>query len=114
MRLRRCSSCRASFLAGLGLVGVFSAATNTPIACFVLGLELFGADAAVYMFAVSVIAYLCSGHKGIYSSQMIGVFKNGRGGTPVTVVAPIAKKEPSAPLSEDSRGWLFCFCVSLQ
>ncbi|MCM3750235.1 chloride channel protein [Paenibacillus pasadenensis] len=68
----------APLLAGLGLVGVFSAASNTPIACFILGMELFGADAAVYFMTVSVIAYLCSGHGGIYSSQRLVVRKDGR------------------------------------
>ncbi|KAF9404908.1 hypothetical protein HW555_014101 [Spodoptera exigua] len=35
------------FLAGLGFIGVFSGATNTPIACFIMGIELFGSEAAL-------------------------------------------------------------------
>ncbi|WP_176444838.1 voltage-gated chloride channel family protein [Paenibacillus herberti] len=69
----------APLLAGLGLVGLFSASANTPLACFILGLELFGADAAVYLFVVSVISYLCSGHTGIYTSQRLVTRKDGRG-----------------------------------
>ncbi|MFC5648925.1 voltage-gated chloride channel family protein [Paenibacillus solisilvae] len=65
----------APFLAGLGLIGVFSGATNTPIACFILGIELFGSDAVVYMFIACIISYLFSGHSGIYTSQQIGVSK---------------------------------------
>lgn len=68
----------APLLAGLGLVGVFSAAANTPLACFVLGLELFGADAAAYLLVASVIAYLCSGSASIYSSQRRTIRKDGR------------------------------------
>ncbi|QJC53732.1 voltage-gated chloride channel protein [Paenibacillus albicereus] len=68
----------APLLAGLGLVGVFSAAANTPLACFVLGLELFGADAAAYLLVASVIAYLCSGTASIYSSQRRTYRKDGR------------------------------------
>ena len=65
-----------SFLASLGLVGVFAGATNTPIASFVLGIELFGVDGATYLFMACAISYIFSGHTGIYSSQKIGVSKS--------------------------------------
>ena len=65
----------APFLAGLGLIGVFSGATNTPIACFILGIELFGSEGLIYMFIACIISYICSGHTGIYTSQQIGVSK---------------------------------------
>ncbi|WP_036745481.1 voltage-gated chloride channel family protein [Paenibacillus sp. UNC451MF] len=64
------------FLAGLGLIAVFCGATNTPIACFMLGIELFGSEAAVYMFLACIVSYLFSGHTGIYTSQRLGVSKN--------------------------------------
>ncbi|MBP2099778.1 chloride channel protein [Enterococcus rivorum] len=63
------------FLAGLGFIGVFSGATNTPIACFIMGIELFGSDAAVFLFMICVISYMCSGNSGIYSAQKIEVEK---------------------------------------
>lgn len=66
------------FLAGLGLIAVFCGATNTPIACFLLGIELFGSEAAVYMFAACVISYLFSGHSGIYTSQRVSIPKDRR------------------------------------
>lgn len=59
-------------LAGMGFVGVFSAAANTPLACTLMAIELFGAESAVYMGISCVTAYLFSGHTGIYSSQVIG------------------------------------------
>ncbi|WP_125666095.1 voltage-gated chloride channel family protein [Paenibacillus baekrokdamisoli] len=65
----------APFLAGLGLIGVFSGATNTPIACFILGIELFGSEGLIYMFIACVISYLVSGHTGIYTSQQVGISK---------------------------------------
>ncbi|EGT3617330.1 voltage-gated chloride channel protein [Clostridium perfringens] len=65
-----------SFLAALGLVGVFAGATNTPIASFVLGLEMFGLSGAPYLFMACAISYIFSGHTGIYSSQKIGVSKS--------------------------------------
>lgn len=57
------------FLAGLGFIGVFSGATNTPIACFIMGIELFGSQAAVFFFMVCLISFMCSGNTGIYSAQ---------------------------------------------
>ncbi|MBL1226283.1 voltage-gated chloride channel family protein [Enterococcus sp. BWR-S5] len=57
------------FLAGLGFIGVFSGATNTPIACFIMGIELFGSQSAVYLLMICIISYMCSGNSGIYSAQ---------------------------------------------
>lgn len=65
-----------SFLAALGLAAVFAGATNTPIASFILGVEMFGSEAAVYLFMACAISYVFSGHTGIYSSQKIGVSKS--------------------------------------
>ncbi|NWK57053.1 voltage-gated chloride channel family protein [Verrucomicrobiaceae bacterium N1E253] len=63
-------------LAGMGFVAVFAGATNTPIACTLMGIELFGADCGVYVAIACVVAYLFSGHTGIYSSQIIGAPKH--------------------------------------
>lgn len=64
------------FLAALGFIGVFSGATNTPIACFIMGIELFGSEASLYLFLVCIVSYLFSGHTGIYTSQQIAVSKS--------------------------------------
>ncbi|MDC1105445.1 voltage-gated chloride channel family protein [Prolixibacteraceae bacterium] len=61
-----------SLLAGVSFVAVFSGATNTPIACTMMGIELFGVEAAAYIAVACVIAYLFSGHSSIYSAQVIG------------------------------------------
>lgn len=66
----------APFLAALGFIAVFCGATNTPIACFIMGIELFGGEGAVYMLLACVISYLFSGHSGIYTSQHIGASKH--------------------------------------
>ncbi|MGP0580098.1 voltage-gated chloride channel family protein [Paenibacillus peoriae] len=66
----------APFLAALGFIAVFCGATNTPIACFLMGIELFGADAAIYLFIACIVSYLFSGHTGIYTSQQIGISKS--------------------------------------
>jgi H+/Cl- antiporter ClcA len=65
-----------SFLASLGFIAVFCGATNTPIACFIMGIELFGAEGALYFFIACIISYLFSGHHGIYTSQKIGTSKS--------------------------------------
>ncbi len=63
-------------LAAMGFVAVFAGATNTPIACTLMGIELFGSDVAQYVAIACFIAYLFSGHSSIYSSQMIGGIKH--------------------------------------
>jgi H+/Cl- antiporter ClcA len=65
-----------ALLAGMGFVGVFAGAANTPLACLLMGLELFGTHAGVYLGLACVVAYLFSGHRGIYNSQLIGQAKN--------------------------------------
>lgn len=59
-----------ALLAGMGFVSVFAGATNTPIACTLMGIELFGAECGVFIALSSVIAYLFSGHSSIYSAQV--------------------------------------------
>ena len=61
--------------AGLGFVAVFAGATNTPLACTLMGIELFGSGHAVYLAIACFMAYLFSGHSGIYLSQRIGTPK---------------------------------------
>lgn len=65
-----------ALLAGMGFVAVFSGATNTPIACTMMGIELFGIEAGVFIGIACIVAYLFSGHTGIYSSQIVGSSKS--------------------------------------
>ncbi|MBU2061095.1 MAG: chloride channel protein, partial [Bacteroidetes bacterium] len=46
-------------------------ATHTPIACTVMGLELFGTEGGVYIAIACFIAYLASGSVGIYHAQIV-------------------------------------------
>lgn len=61
-----------SFMAGIGFVAVFVGATNTPIACTFMGIELFGVEAGIYLGVACVASYLFSGHTGIYTAQIVG------------------------------------------
>ena len=63
-------------LPAVGYVAVFGAAANTPLACTVMGLELFGVDAAVPLLVVCSVAYVTSGHRGIYTAQRLEVAKD--------------------------------------
>lgn len=55
-------------LGAVGFVAVFAAAANAPLACVVMGFELFGAGIVVPLAVVCVVAHLCSGARGIYHS----------------------------------------------
>jgi H+/Cl- antiporter ClcA len=65
--------------AGLGFVAVFAGATNTPLACTIMGIELFAGGQpellrsgfVVYLAVACFLAYLVSGHTGIYLSQRL-------------------------------------------
>jgi H+/Cl- antiporter ClcA/PII-like signaling protein len=59
------------FLASLGFVAVFAGAANTPLACTVMGIELFGAQYAAFLALASCGSYIWSGHRGIYLSQLV-------------------------------------------
>lgn len=58
-----------ALMAGMGFVGVFSGATNTPIACTLMGMELFGYMAGIFLGLACLIAYFFSGKGSIYASQ---------------------------------------------
>jgi len=62
--------------AALGFVAIFAGATNTPLACTLMGVELFGATHIVYIATACFLAYLFSGHSGIYLSQRVGIPKS--------------------------------------
>lgn len=83
-------------LASIGFVAVFAAATNTPLACIVMGVELFGAGALPYLALGCVLAYVASSHRGIYSSQRIDAPKG------ATHPGEASLQE----LGEDRPGWL--------
>jgi H+/Cl- antiporter ClcA len=65
--------------AGLGFIAVFGAAANTPMACTIMGAELFGTPYLVYFAVGCFVAYYFSGHAGIYLSQRLGVAKKAGG-----------------------------------
>ena len=73
-----------TLLAAVGFVAVFAGAANTPLACTIMGVELFGRGVALPCAIGCVVAYVSSGHRGIYSTQRIAVSKGSQpvGGRP--------------------------------
>jgi H+/Cl- antiporter ClcA len=61
--------------AGLGFIAVFAGATNTPLACTLMGIELFGSENVIYYAVACFTAYYFSGHSGIYHAQRVAVSK---------------------------------------
>lgn len=60
-----------ALLAGMGFVAVFSGATHTPIACTIMGMELFGIESGVFIGIACLVAYFSSGSVGIYHAQIV-------------------------------------------
>ncbi|MBL7799129.1 MAG: voltage-gated chloride channel family protein [Chitinophagales bacterium] len=71
-----CIPLPTALLAGMGFVAVFAGATNTPLACMLMGIELFGVESGLYIAISCVMAYLVSGHNSIYGKQRIGEAKS--------------------------------------
>lgn len=69
------SGAPVDLFAALGFIAVFAGATNTPLACTIMGVELFGGEHIIYYAIACFIAYYFSGHSGIYSSQRISSSK---------------------------------------
>lgn len=62
--------------AGLGFIAVFAGAANTPLACTIMGVELFGSPYLIYYAIACFLAYYFSGHSSIYLAQKLGVPKS--------------------------------------
>ena len=60
-----------AFSAAVGMIALFCAVVNCPIASIILSVEMFGSEGLV-MFAVAVcISFMLSGYYGLYTGQKI-------------------------------------------
>jgi H+/Cl- antiporter ClcA len=64
--------------AGVGMAAVFAASSNAPLALSVMAVELLGANAFPHVVIVATVAYVLSGHRGIYPAQRLIYAKDGR------------------------------------
>ena len=60
-----------SFGAGIGFCAVFCGVTNCPITSFLISVELFGMEGAVYFLIAAAVSYMLSGYSGLYGRQKI-------------------------------------------
>jgi len=65
-----------AFFAIVGSLAVLAGAANTPLACTLLGIELFGGNGVMFFAVVCAAAYATSGHTGIYRAQPISARKH--------------------------------------
>ncbi|RJS21302.1 chloride channel protein [Corallococcus sp. H22C18031201] len=63
--------------AAVGMAALFAAAANTPLALSIMAVELLGSTVLPHVAIVSVVAYLLTGHRGIYPAQRIARLKHG-------------------------------------
>jgi H+/Cl- antiporter ClcA len=62
-------------------VAVFAGATNTPLACTIMAIELFApgngalmsSGFVVYAAVACFLSYFLSGHSSIYHAQKVGI-----------------------------------------
>jgi H+/Cl- antiporter ClcA len=62
--------------AALGFVSVLAGTTNAPIAAMILTVELFGSDVLHYAALSIIIAFLMTGHRSVYHSQVLSMKKS--------------------------------------
>jgi len=62
--------------AAVGLVAVVAAASNTPVAALIMGVELFGAGSIWYVAGACAAAYLVIGHRSVYPAQHLAYAKS--------------------------------------
>ncbi len=65
-----------AMFAALGFISVLAGATNAPIAATIMAVELFGLDIAHYAALSAVISFLITGHRSVFSSQILAMKKS--------------------------------------
>ncbi len=64
------------FFAALGFVSVLAGTTNAPIAAMILSVELFGMHVTHYAALSIIIAFLMTGHRSVFPSQVLAMKKS--------------------------------------
>ena len=60
-----------SFVAALGMLGVFCAGLNVPVTTIMMSIDMFHGQGAIYFVIVAFLSYLVAGHRGVYPAQRI-------------------------------------------
>ncbi len=62
--------------AAIGFVSVLAGATSAPIAAMIMSVELFGMEVAHYAAISIIIAFLMTGHRSVFPSQVLNMKKS--------------------------------------
>lgn len=62
--------------AAIGMVAVVASASNTPLAAFFIGYEMFGGLTGLYIVSACITAYVVSGHRSVYPDQVVAYSKS--------------------------------------
>lgn len=81
-----------SLLAVLGFGAVFAGAANTPLACALLTAEIFGWSVFPYALLACYMSYYCSGHGGVYRTQIIARPKHHRMSVLMSTLGKLTKR----------------------
>ncbi len=65
-----------AFFGAIGFISVLAGTTNAPIAATFMAMELFGLEVAHYAAISVVISFLMTGHRSVFSSQILGMKKS--------------------------------------
>jgi H+/Cl- antiporter ClcA len=61
--------------AAIGMVAMLAGAANAPLAASVMAIELFGPGIGPYAAIGAIVAFIMSGHRSVYPSQVLGMPK---------------------------------------
>ncbi|MDD0837193.1 voltage-gated chloride channel family protein [Curvibacter sp. HBC61] len=91
-------------MAALGFVAVFAGAANTPLACTLMAMEVFGVEIGMYALLACSISFRVSGWSGIYRSQRVDPTPLGQDPSGWTLGQLSARPpSPPAPPDRDAR-----------
>ena len=63
------------FGAAIGMIALFCAVTNCPVASLLLSVEMFGGEGILFFALACFVSYKMSGHSGLYKSQTFAFSK---------------------------------------
>lgn len=63
--------------AAIGMVALLAGAANAPLAASVMAIELFGPAIGPFAAIAAIVAFMMSGHRSVYPSQVLGMPKTG-------------------------------------
>src|SRR6185312_6920084 len=61
--------------AAIGMVALLAGAANAPLAASVMAIELFGPGIGPFAAISAIVAFIMSGHRSVYPSQVLGMPK---------------------------------------